>query len=225
MSSRIFNPAAVFGHSFALVKVGGTTVNGKDAHLYATTAQKISGVLSGSFTCRDDDLLNAVKALPCANLMVQATVGDYLYFEKMPYAQLLDVLVAMAAFGVVGKDLLAEQVQVHAQGGHPGYQQATTEFEGRALTFLDGLRSGRLIPCLGASLTKPAKVVNGPTRGVLLTGDKRQLHVYPDPFDARYATIMQLGTAWQYSELAGVRNAAFEYFEPLGLRPWLRSPT
>lgn len=216
LAINTLNPAAVLGTSLHCIRFDDKATTG--CYMQAYRDSKRTGRMSGTAFVPDPSTVLRVKALPLLADDVFVQTWDAtrtLHLRGWEYDALLALVGEMYRFGVRPTDpLLCEQAQVAYTGRVPAdYQQAYDQFVHQADRFLLQVDAMRL-PALAKA--KGIRSTVSPRRARCLTVGAKGVHVFPDPYDARYVRVYMVG----FDEVTGyaVRDLAHDYYEGRGLR-------
>ena len=213
-----YNPAAVMGYSpdHIIVSVP------RQTEMYAYRKGVRQGTYMGYVSCSDHYLLAKLLTLPMfANQKPSMSSSALLYFNNRDFMEILDALVLMHRAGTEADDPLIFQHVVSKISGIVSLadQAAYGLFVQTADGFLRIIENLNL-HCM--EKTKGIRSVTSPRIARSMIAGTSGIHVIPDPYDARYVLINCY--SMEKVEFLSVRNAAFDYYEPLGLRVELRLP-
>lgn len=208
------NPAAVLGASLLSFCIETPT----QAHLSVARMGSRTDKLEGHFFAADAALFHGVFTDTRLRQFVRGGFGTHRSerFEKLPYDDALQVAAKMHASGFCATDpLLYAQVERALTGRTATeHAQAYQDFE---------LLADRLLAEVGRlnfselSRTKGIRTTVTPRKARALSAGANGVHVFPDPYDARYVHVQLIGL--DETAFRQVRDIAFEVFERVHQRP------
>jgi hypothetical protein len=216
-TTKDFSPAAVLGTSIHLIDFALDSEN----YIQFWRQGKRTGTLRGGLRIRNPKLYNAIVNNPKLSQysFIQTWKAPYSASAKdLAYEDALLILAEALNVGYsIPNGLLAEQARVAAMGVVPLDCQAAYL---RHLQAADDF----LVKVISAGFKELAKnkglrTVTAPRRARAVTSAAKGVHVFPDAYNERYVNI-DLYTLSEETYL-GLRDLAFEHYEPLGLRPYL----
>ena len=213
-----YNPAAIMGYSPDYIIVG--VPRQVEMHAYRKGVRR--GKYEGHISCSDHNLLAQLLTLPMfVNQNPSMSSSAVLYFNNRDFMEILDALVLMHRAGIEADDpLIFQQVVSKISGTVTLADQAAYGlFVQTADGFLKIIENLNL-HCL--ENTKGIRSVTSPRIARSMIAGTSGIHVIPDPYDARYVLVNCY--SMDKMEFLTVRNAAFDYYEPLGFRVELRLP-